>query len=373
MKKPLPIGIDNFEKLITDGYYYVDKTLYIKDLLDFLGEVNLLIRPRRFGKTLNLSMLRCFFEDTGDSVKNESNRALFNGLRIMDEGEAYTSYMGQFPIINLTLKSARQREFDTASYMIQGAISSEYQRHKNQIAQGKQTLSENDWDKFTRIAERKANYKEYADSLQFLSQCIYKATGKKSIILIDEYDVPLENAYFAGFYEEMIEFIRSLFESALKTNEALQFGVITGCLRISKESIFTGLNHLNIISVLDKKYSEHFGFTEREVRRMMAFYQREERFADMKTWYDGYTFGNTDIYNPWSVIKFMDDLNTDPDAFPRPYWINTSSNAIIKNMIGRADREMKGKIESLLKGETMDIQIHEEITYGDLDETGENL
>lgn len=373
MKKPLPIGIDNFEKLITDGYYYVDKTLYIKDLLDFLGEVNLFIRPRRFGKTLNLSMLRCFFEDTGDSVKNESNRALFNGLRIMDEGEAYTSYMGQFPIINLTLKSARQREFDTASYMIQGAISSEYQRHKNQIAQGKQTLSKSDWDKFTRIAERKANYKEYADSLQFLSQCIYKATGKKSIILIDEYDVPLENAYFAGFYEEMIEFIRSLFESALKTNEALQFGVITGCLRISKESIFTGLNHLNIISVLDKKYSEHFGFTEREVRRMMAFYQREERFADMKTWYDGYTFGNTDIYNPWSVIKFMDDLNTDPDAFPRPYWINTSSNAIIKNMIGRADREMKGKIESLLKGETMDIQIHEEITYGDLDETGENL
>ncbi|MDO4330561.1 MAG: AAA family ATPase [Lachnospiraceae bacterium] len=373
MKKPLPIGIDNFEKLITDGYYYVDKTLYIKDLLDFLGEVNLFIRPRRFGKTLNLSMLRCFFEDTGDSVKNESNRALFNGLRIMDEGEAYTSYMGQFPIINLTLKSARQRDFDTASYMIQGAISSEYQRHKNQIAQGKQTLSESDWDKFTRIAERKAGYKEYADSLQFLSQCIYKATGKKSIILIDEYDVPLENAYFAGFYEEMIEFIRSLFESALKTNEALQFGVITGCLRISKESIFTGLNHLNIISVLDKKYSEHFGFTEREVRRMMAFYQREERFADMKTWYDGYTFGNTDIYNPWSVIKFMDDLNTDPDAFPRPYWINTSSNAIIKNMIGRADREMKGKIESLLKGETMDIQIHEEITYGDLDENGENL
>lgn len=193
------------------------------------------------------------------------------------------------------------------------------------------------------------------------------------IILIDEYDVPLENAYSHGFYDKMTDFIRSLFESALKTNDALHFAVITGCLRISKESIFTGLNHLNIVSVLDRHYSEHFGFTDAEVRQMMRDYDRENRFPDMRKWYDGYTFGNTNVYNPWSVIKFMYDLISNPDAFPRPYWINTSSNAVIKELIQCADRETKGKIEQLLDGTAMDIQVHEEITYEDMYESGENL
>lgn len=202
---------------------------------------------------------------------------------------------------------------------------------------------------------------------------MYKITGQKTVILIDEYDVPLENAYFRGFYEKMVDFIRSLFESALKTNDYLQFAVITGCLRISKESIFTGLNHLRIISVLDQRYSEHFGFTEIEVTQMMSYYEVESRFSTMKEWYDGYLFGNTEVYNPWSVINFMYDLCADVNAFPHPYWINTSSNDIIRDLIVRADRETKGQIERLLSGGTLDIQVHEEVTYGDMRSNGENL
>ena len=209
--------------------------------------------------------------------------------------------------------------------------------------------------------------------MEFLSKCLYEATEEKTVILIDEYDVPLENAYFRGFYGEMVDFIRSVFESALKTNDHLQFAVITGCLCISKESIFTGLNHLNIISVLDKNYSEHFGFTEEEVLRMMSYYEVESRFPTMKEWYDGYLFGETEVYNPWSVIKFLFDLYSDVNAFPRPYWINTSSNDIIKDLIVRADRETKGQIETLLGGGMLEIQVHEEVTYGDMYSNGENL
>lgn len=202
---------------------------------------------------------------------------------------------------------------------------------------------------------------------------MYKITGKKTVILIDEYDVPLENAYFRGFYGDMVDFLRSLFETALKTNHYLQFAVITGGLRISKESIFTGLNHLNIISILDRRYSEHFGFTEPEVRALMSCYGVESRFSTMKQWYDGYRFGELQVYNPWSVIKFLYDLDADINAFPRPYWINTSSNDIIKDLIARADRETKGQIETLLGGGTLDIQVHEEITYEDMRSRGENL
>ena len=202
---------------------------------------------------------------------------------------------------------------------------------------------------------------------------MYKIMGKKTVILIDEYDVPLENAYFRGFYGDMVDFLRSLFETALKTNHYLQFAVITGCLRISKESIFTGLNHLNIISILDRRYSEHFGFTEPEVRALMSCYGVESRFSTMKQWYDGYRFGELQVYNPWSVIKFLYDLDADTNAFPRPYWINTSSNDIIKDLIARADRETKGQIETLLGGGTLDIQVHEEITYEDMRSRGENL
>ncbi len=371
MKKPLPIGVDNFEKIIKDGYCYIDKTMFIKELLDLRGEVNLFLRPRRFGKTLNLSMLRYFFEDTGDIKKNEGNKTLFQGLKILEQGEKYTQHMGNYPVINLTLKSAKQPGFESAYSKLRKAIADEFQRHQYIVASEK--ITEEDKKLFQKIADRKAEYDDYSGALEFLSKCLYEATDKKTVILIDEYDVPLENAYFRGFYEEMVDFIRSLFESALKTNNYLQFAVITGCLRISKESIFTGLNHLKIISVLDQRYSEHFGFTESETFQMMSYYESENRFPTMKEWYDGYTFGDTEVYNPWSVINFMYDLCADTNAFPHPYWINTSSNDIIKDLIARADRETKGQIETLLGGGLLDIQIHEEVTYGDMYSSGENL
>lgn len=371
MKKALPVGVENFDDLIRTGYYYVDKTMFIKDLLDLKGKVNLFTRPRRFGKTLNMSMLRYFFEDTGDAEENIKNIDLFHDLKIMGAGEEYTSQMKMYPVINLTLKSAKQSTFESAYKKLKNEIAEEFQRHRY-ILESDQ-IEDEDKILFRNIAGRKAEYDDYSGSLKFLCKCLYYATGKNSVILVDEYDVPLENAYFHDFYNEMVEFACSLFESALKTNDHLQFAVITGCLRISKESIFTGLNHLNIISVLDKKYSEHFGFTELEVLQMMEYYDVKSRFATMKEWYDGYLFGDTEVYNPWSVIKFLYDLISDVDAFPRPYWINTSSNDIIKYLIAKADRETKAQIELLLNGETLDIPVHEEVTYEDMYGSGENL
>lgn len=373
MKKPLPIGVENFKDMVESEYYYIDKTMFIKELLDLKGKVNLFTRPRRFGKTLNLSMLRYFFEDTGDMEKNERNKELFQGMKIIGEGEKYSGQMGMYPVINLTLKSAKQEDFETAYYMLQVEIASEFDRHRNIIENGKERLTPKEYEQYMKIADEEADQRQVRASLKLFSKCMYKITGKNTIILIDEYDVPLENSYFRGFYEEMADFIRSLFESALKTNDYLQFAVITGCLRISKESIFTGLNHLKIISILDQQYSEHFGFTEQEVLQMMSDYEVESRFPTMKEWYNGYTFGNMQVYNPWSVINFMYDLCGKVEAFPHPYWINTSSNDIIKDLILRADREMKGQIEALLGGGTLDIQVHEEVTYGDMHSNEENL
>lgn len=373
MKKPLPIGVENFKDMVESEYYYIDKTMFIKELLDLKGKVNLFTRPRRFGKTLNLSMLRYFFEDTGDMEKNERNKELFQGMKIIGEGEKYSGQMGMYPVINLTLKSAKQEDFETAYYMLQVEIASEFDRHRNIIENGKERLTPKKYGQYMKIADEEADQRQVRASLKLFSKCMYKITGKNTIILIDEYDVPLENSYFRGFYEEMADFIRSLFESALKTNDYLQFAVITGCLRISKESIFTGLNHLKIISILDQQYSEDFGFTEQEVFQMMFDYEVESRFPTMKEWYNGYTFGNMQVYNPWSVINFMYDLYGKTEAFPHPYWINTSSNDIIKDLIVRADREMKGQIEALLGGGTLDIQVHEEVTYGDMHSNEENL
>ena len=373
LKKALPVGVENFEDLIKSEYYYVDKTMFIKEMLDLKGKVNLFTRPRRFGKTLNLSMLRYFFEDTGDKVKNEQNKELFWGMKITEAGEKYTEQMGMYPVINLTLKSAKQEDFENAYYTMQVEIASEFDRHRSVVETGREKLTQKEYEQYIRIADEEADEKQVRGSLKLFSRCMYKITGRNTVILIDEYDVPLENAYFRGFYEKMVGFIRSLFEAALKTNQYLQFAVITGCLRISKESIFTGLNHLNIISVLDKKYSEHFGFTEQEVLQMMSYYEVESRFSTMKEWYDGYLFGDTEVYNPWSVIKFLYDLYSDVEAYPHPYWINTSSNDIIKDLIARADRETKGQIETLLVGGILDIQVHEEVTYGDMHSNGENL
>ena len=373
MKRALPVGVDNFERVIKDGYCYIDKTMLIKELLDLKGEVNLFTRPRRFGKTLNLSMLRYFFEDTGDRGRNAENRELFRNLKIMKAGEAYTDQMGQYPVFSLTLKSAKQENYDMAMYMIRSAVSTEFERHRAVVESAKDVLSPAEYEQYIEIAGGKAEEAAVRGALRLFSQCMHKATGRNTVVLLDEYDVPLENAYFRGFYREMVDFIRAFFEAGLKTNDYLQLAVITGCLRISKESIFTGLNHLNIISILDKKYSEHFGFTEEEVLSLMTYYGVESRFATMKKWYDGYRFGDTQVYNPWSVIKFLYDLQADIDAFPRPYWINTSSNDIIKDMIAHADGETKGQIETLLSGGMLDIQVHEEITYEDMHEKGESL
>ncbi len=373
MKKPLPIGVENFEEIVKSGYYYVDKTMFIKELLDLKGKVNLFTRPRRFGKTLNLSMLRYFFEDTGDTKQNARSKELFRGMKIMEEGESYTGQMGRYPVMNLTLKSAKQENWENAYFFILRGIAIEFDRHRSIVEREKVKLTHEEYESYMDVAAERADEKQIRSSLQLFCRCMHKITGEKTVILIDEYDVPLESSYFRGYYGKMVDFIRSLFESSLKTNEYLQFAVITGCMRISKESIFTGLNHLKMISILDQRYSEHFGFTESEVFQMMSHYEVESRFPIMKEWYNGYRFGNTQVYNPWSVINFMYDLYADCNAFPRPYWINTSSNDIIRDLIARADRETKGEIEMLLKGGTMDIQVHEEITYEDMHGSGENL
>ncbi len=347
--------------------------MFIKELLDLKGKVNLFTRPRRFGKTLNLSMLRYFFEDTGDPGKNECNKGLFQDLKIINAGERYTSHMGMYPVLNLTLKSAKQENFEKAYYTMQMGIGIEFERHRSVIETGKELLSPKDYERYVRIAEEKADEKEVRSSLQLICRCMHRITGKNTVILIDEYDVPLENAYFRGFYEEMVDFTRSLFESALKTNDYLQFAVITGCLRISKESIFTGLNHLKIISILDQRYSEHFGFTEAEVRQIMAYYGVESRFPVMKEWYDGYTFGNTEVYNPWSIINYVETAVSDINAFPKPYWSNTSSNSIVRELIETADPIVRQDVERLANGGTIEVEIHEDITYDTIHQSQNNL
>lgn len=365
---PLPIGIDDFEKLITKGYYYVDKTWLIKELLDKKGEVNLFTRPRRFGKTLNLSMLKCFFEKPLNGL---SRRPLFGGLKIMDAGEKYTSHMERYPVIALTLKSAKQPTWEMAYLSMVDDIACEFARHP-EILQC-EAISEADREKYIRLRDQKAEQIEYAKALKFLSQCLEAVYGEKVIILIDEYDVPLENAYYAGFYDHMIAFIRSLLESALKTNPYLEFAVITGCLRISRESIFTGLNNLEIISILNTDYEEYFGFVEEEVQGMLRFYGRENRMDVMKEWYDGYRFGNAEVYNPWSVINYTKSLISNENAFPTAAWSNTSSNSIVKDLISRADSGVRREIEALTSGDTIEKKVHEDITYEDIYATEENL
>ena len=369
--KPLPIGTEDFKELIEKNYYYVDKTLWIKELIDRRIKVGLFTRPRRFGKTLNLSMLRYFFEDTGDDAVNEENRRLFDGLAIADVGEKYTAHMQQYPVISLTLKSAKQANFEYAFERLKESIAGEFARHEDVVAPALKNVE--DAEKYRAIRGRKADDADYYSAVAFLSECLYEAYGKKCIILMDEYDVPLENAYYRGFYDEMVDFIRSLFESALKTNPNLEFAVISGCLRISKESIFTGLNNLDIVSILDKRYGEYFGFTPEEVRKMLEYYGCKHRLEDLKRWYDGYLFGKTEVYNPWSVIKFQSDLTADPEAFPRPYWSNTSSNSIVRDLIQEADSIAVGELETLLAGGTIQKPVHEDITYADIKESQDNL
>ena len=372
--KPLPIGIDDFKTIFEKGYYYVDKTLMIKELLDKKGGVNLFTRPRRFGKTLALSMLKYYFENTGNEEKNRKNAELFSGLAIMEAGEQYTKEMGQYPVIMLTLKSARQGSYDMAFSCLKETIASEFARHEDVVIKRLENLE--DRNKYMKIRGRQGDGNDYFTSLAFLSDCLYQAYGKKSIILIDEYDVPLENSYFTGFYDEMVQFIRSLFESALKTNPYLEFAVITGCLRISRESIFTGLNNLGVYSILNSNYSSHFGFTEEEVCQILEYYGKMGNLKELKKWYDGYCFGETELYNPWSIINYMQDIMASSAAFPKPYWANTSSNSIVRNLVEMIDDEkgqMQEQLEHLMNGGTIEKPVHEDITYDNVFDSEDNL
>lgn len=364
---PLPVGVENFEDLIQTGYYFVDKTLFIRELIDMKGKVNLFTRPRRFGKTLNMSMIRYFFE-----MGKKDHSDLFQGLKIMDAGEEYLAHMGQYPVISVSLKSMKQYSYELAYEMLKKAVGGEYSRHWEAVeASGR--LSGANLERYLRIRDLKGSEGDYADALKFLSECLYICTGRKSIILIDEYDVPLENAYFSGFYEKMVSVIRSLFESALKTNDYLEFAVVTGCLRISKESIFTGLNNLNVVSITNSSFAEHFGFTQEEVERMLQDYGLAENLETVRKWYDGYRFGETEVYNPWSVINYVNSCYHDKKAFAKPYWSNTSSNSIVKNLIEQADISVKQEIERLIEGGTIEKPIHEDITYDDMNSTQDNL
>ena len=382
--KKIGIGYEDYKRFIDDDMYYIDKTMLINDIVEKGGEVTLFTRPRRFGKTLALSMLRTFFELEYDYNGNViDKKRYFEGKKIMGASDKILSMMGKYPVIKLSLKSAKQPNFREAALQLRDEIVSEFNRHiyvKNSDA-----LTEEEAKLFNELSvtqkrEKLKNENEmseeigrYATALKTLSVCLKKYHNENVIILLDEYDVPLENAYYNGFYDEMVGFIRSLFESALKTNDALQFGVVTGCLRISKESIFTGLNHLQINSVMDDTFSEGFGFTEEETEQMLIDYGLAENIPEVKEWYDGYLFGDKEIYNPWSVINYVKSIVLDKRKYARPFWANTSSNQIIKDMIWHADEEMKRELDTLINGGTIEKQIHEDITYDDIHESEDNL
>ena len=346
--KPLPIGIDNFKQLIEQGYYYVDKKAFIKDLIDMKGAANLFTRPRRFGKTLNMSMLQYFFEDM-HTVKGEpiDNRGIFDGLGIMQAGEQYLSHMGVYPVITLTLKAGKQSTFESAYRQLIRQISMEFERHYYLLDTD---MPDETRERYKSILGGHADRDVFKNSIQFLSKCLERYYGKKVILLIDEYDVPLENAFLCGFYDEMIDFIRALFENVLKTNAGLEFAVISGCLRISKESIFTGLNNLEVISILNDSYHEYFGFTDCEVRKLCDDFALSEKYETVKAWYNGYLFGNTNVYNPWSVVRYIKDLQENENCYPVAYWANTSSNSIVRELIELADESVKAEIEQLIDG-----------------------
>ena len=354
--KPIPIGIEDFKELVNKGYYFVDKTLMIKDIIDIKSSVNLFTRPRRFGKTLNMSMIQRYFEKT-----EEDNAYLFEGLNISKAGEKYKEYQEQYPVITLSLKSMKQSCFEDAFLLFKNIISKEFYRHKEIVSSD--NISEVNKREYISIVEKTADNSQYLYALKLLSDCLKEAYNKNVIILIDEYDVPLESAYFGGFYDEMVNLIRSVFESALKTNSSLEFGILTGCLRISRESIFTGLNNLKVNSITTHIFSEYFGFTKEEVKKFAEAYGLEKYTDEIKNWYDGYIFGKTEIYNPWSIINFISDARNNENVLPKPYWSNTSSNDIIHQLINEGDEETREQIEELLNGGYVDKPIYEDITY----------
>ena len=371
-RKKISIGVEDFKELIDKDGYFVDKTLMIEKLIESNAMVTLFTRPRRFGKTLNQFMIRRFLEDERTrSGERIDNGHLFDGLKIAECGEEILSHQQQYPVIFLSLKSAKQPNFEEAYKKLCGEIAGEFRRHQY-LLEGN-SLADDQKNIFQKIMTKQSDYGEYNDALKFLSECLWQYHGKNTIILIDEYDVPLENAYFEGFYDKMIKFIRSLFESALKTNPYLERSVITGCLRISKESIFTGLNNLKVDSVLRTEYGDSFGFTESEVEEMLAYYDLQEELPEVKRWYDGYLFNDIEIYNPWSIINYVYDRDRKITKFALPYWSNTSSNSIIREMVGEADQKAKADLETLINGGIIEKPVHEDITYGDIHQSQDNL
>ncbi len=369
--RPLPIGITDFAEMIEKKFYYVDKTPMIKELLDNQAKVTLFTRPRRFGKTLNMSMLKYYFEDDRDWQGNRRDwSGLFDGLGIMEAGESYLAHRGQYPVIYLTFKDSKRESFVRSYAEMERVIAEEFARHRFILESPEM---EEYKEKYLEMMRREGSQNDYETSILFLSKCLEGYYRKKVVVLIDEYDVPLENAFTCGFYNEMVNFIRALFESGLKDNASLGFSAIMGCLRVSKESIFTGLNNLNIVSIRNEKYGEYFGFRVDEVKQMCHYYDMDQEYETVKDWYNGYTFGQTDIYNPWSVIQYLSDARVNHNWLPMSYWANTSSNSIVKTLIDRAEDEEKEKIEALLAGGTIVVQIHEDITYNEIYDEGDNL
>ncbi len=364
--KPIPIGIEDFKETIDKGYYYIDKTGMIQELLDCFSKVNLITRPRRFGKTLNMSMLRRFFEKT-----NESNAYLFEGLDISKAGEKYMSYQGQFPVISLSLKGMKQANYKSSFHMFKYIINGEFSRHREVLKS--EALTPKQKKLFEDIYNDTAEDEDYNNAIQVLSECLYACYGKKVIILIDEYDVPLEASYFNEFYEQMVILIRSVFESALKTNPYLEFGVLTGCLRVSKESIFTGLNNPSVYSVINNDLSTCFGFTYDEVKKICEDYQLEDRLEELKEWYDGYKFGETEIYNPWSILNYLKSCISREACPTRAYWINTSSNDIIHKLVTEGSYDTHQQLEELVNGGKIIAPVHEDITYRNIDVNSEHI
>ena len=357
--KPLPIGVEDFKRLVDNGYYFVDKTLMIKELLENKETVNLFTRPRRFGKTLNMSMLQRFFEAT-----EKSNAYLFDGLKIAAYPE-YMAYQGKYPVISVSLKSMKQASYTDAFYMYKNLIAKEYEKHKI-ILESNQIL-DSEKEVFQNIMEQRADQNVYLNSIRTLSDILAKYYEKNVIILIDEYDVPLENAYHEGFYDDMTNLIRSCFESALKTNPSLEFAVLTGCLRVSRESIFTGLNNLKTYSITKNKFSQYFGFTQAEMQEILQNFSLEQYAGTIAKWYDGYRFGLTEIYNPWSVLNCIDSYLQNDMVACEPYWSNTSSNRIVKRLIEESNERTKSMVEELINGTPIHTQIFEDVTYGTID------
>ena len=361
-RKKLPVGIDSFEKLRREDFYYVDKSGLIIDLLNNWGEVNLFTRPRRFGKTLNMSMLKSFFEIGADGT-------LFDGLAISRETALCEAHMGKFPVVFVSLKGVDGLTFEDAYIMLKTIIRTEASRHY--YLKTSEKVSTENKQIFEEILSGK--YEEMADSLRLLSQMLFQHYGQKAVLLIDEYDVPLDKAFQHGYYREMVALIRSLFGQALKTNDFLQFAVLTGCLRVSKESIFTGLNNFKVLSITDSRFDEHFGFTDAEVKMLLDDYNLTAHYGETKEWYDGYHFGSVDVYCPWDVINHVDRLCGEPNAEPQAYWINTSGNDLVKRFVDKADKTTQGEIERLIAGEAIERAVRLELTYNEIDSSIDNL